>query len=81
MLSEGSSVKGSPEDKQPSGPCIKGGAKLSQRVTLAHYTGGVFLGGCLPGRGCPPGGYIPAWPGHVCLPGWAYTQPLTDRHL
>ena len=39
MLSEGSSVKGSPEDKQPSGPCIKGSAKISRRVTLAHYTG------------------------------------------
>ena len=39
MLSEGSSVKGSPEDKQPSGPCIKGSAKISWRVTLAHYTG------------------------------------------
>ena len=39
MLSEGLSVKGSPEDKQPSGPCIKGSAKISRRVTLAHYTG------------------------------------------
>ena len=39
MLSEGSSVKGSPEDKQPSGPCIKGSAKISRRVTLALYTG------------------------------------------
>ena len=37
MLSEGSSVKGSPEDKQPSG--FKGSAKISRRVTLAHYTG------------------------------------------
>ena len=41
MLSEGSSVKGSPEDKQPSGPCIKGSAKISWRVTLALYTGSV----------------------------------------
>ena len=41
MLSEGSSVKGIPEDKQPSGPCIKGSAKISQGVTLAHYTGSV----------------------------------------
>ena len=39
MLSEGSSVKGSPEDKQPSGPCIKGSAKISRRVTLARYIG------------------------------------------
>ena len=35
----GPSVKGSPEDKQPSGPCIKGSAKISRLVTLAHYTG------------------------------------------
>ena len=46
MLSEGSSVKGSPEDKQPSGPCIKGSAKISWRVTLAHYTGGTLCGKC-----------------------------------
>ena len=39
MLSEGSGVKGSPEDKQPSGPYIKGSAKISWRVTLAFYTG------------------------------------------
>ena len=39
MLSEGSSVKGSPEDKQPSGPFIKGSAKISRGVTLALYTG------------------------------------------
>ena len=39
MLSEGSSVKGSLEDKQPSGPYIKGSAKISRRVTLALYTG------------------------------------------
>ena len=39
VLSEGSSVKGSPEDKQPSGPCIKGSAKMSRRVTLVLYTG------------------------------------------
>ena len=38
-VSEGSSVKGSPEDKQPSGPYIKGSAKISQQVTLALYTG------------------------------------------
>ena len=39
VLSEGLSVKGSPEDKQPSGPCIKGSAKISWWVTLALYTG------------------------------------------
>ena len=39
MLPEGTSVKGSPEDKQPSGPCIKGSAKISWQVTLALYTG------------------------------------------
>ena len=39
MLSEGSSVKGSPKDRQSSGPYIKGSAKISQRVTLALYTG------------------------------------------
>ena len=39
MLSEGSSVKESPEDKQTSGLCIKGSAKISRRVTLALYTG------------------------------------------
>ena len=46
MLSEGSSVKGSPEDKQPSGPCIKGSAKISRRVTLAHHTGEEHKGTC-----------------------------------
>ena len=39
MLSEGSSVKGSPEDKQASAPYIRGSAKISWRVTLAHFTG------------------------------------------
>ena len=38
VLSEGSSVKGNPEDKQPSGPCIKGNAKISRWVTLTLYT-------------------------------------------
>ena len=38
MLSEGSSVKGSPEDKQPSDPSIRGSAKISRWVTLALYT-------------------------------------------
>ena len=38
-MSEGSSVEGSPGDKQLSAPYIRGGAKISQRVTLAHYTG------------------------------------------
>ena len=39
LLSEGSSVKGSPEDKQASAPSIRGSAKISRRVTLALYTG------------------------------------------
>ena len=39
VLSEGSSVKESPEDKQASAPCVRGSAKISQRVTLALYTG------------------------------------------
>ena len=38
MLSEGSNVKGSPEDKQASAPYVRGNAKISQRVTLALYT-------------------------------------------
>ena len=38
LLSEGSSVKESPEDKQVSAPCVKGSAKISRRVTLALYT-------------------------------------------
>ena len=39
MLSEGSSVKGNPEDKQASAPSVRGSAKISRRVTLALYTG------------------------------------------
>ena len=39
MLSEGSSVKGSPEDKQASAPYIRGSAKISRRITLARFTG------------------------------------------
>ena len=39
QLSEGSSVKESPEDKQASAPCIRGSAKISRWVTLALYTG------------------------------------------
>ena len=39
LLSEGSSVKESPEDKQASAPCVKGSAKISRRVILALYTG------------------------------------------
>ena len=39
MLSKGSSVKGSPEDKQASALCFGGSAKISRRVTLALYTG------------------------------------------
>ena len=38
LLSEGSSVKESPEDKQASVPCVKGSAKISWRFTLAHFT-------------------------------------------
>ena len=39
LLSEGSRVKESPEDKQASAPCVKGSTKISRRVTLAFYTG------------------------------------------
>ena len=39
LLSEGSSVKESPVDKQASAPCVRGSAKISRRVTLALYTG------------------------------------------
>ena len=39
LLSQGSSVKESPEDKGASAPCVRGSAKFSQRVTLALYTG------------------------------------------
>ena len=38
MLSEGSSVKGSPEEKQASVLCIIGSANISRRVTPARYT-------------------------------------------
>ena len=34
MLSEGSSVEGSSGDKQPSGPYMRGSAKISRQVTL-----------------------------------------------
>ena len=37
LSSEGSSVKGSPEDKKASAPCVKGSAKISWQVTLALY--------------------------------------------
>ena len=37
LLSEGSSVKESPEDKQVSAPCVKGSAKISWQVTLTFY--------------------------------------------
>ena len=43
MLSEGSSVKRSPEDKQASAPYIRGSAKISRRVTLARFTGDVVM--------------------------------------
>ena len=39
LLSEGSSVKESPEDKQAYAPCVRGSAKISRRVTLALHTG------------------------------------------
>ena len=39
LLSQGSSVKESPEDKGASAPCVRGSAKISWRVTLALYTG------------------------------------------
>ena len=42
LLSEGSSVKESLEDKQASAPCVRGSAKISRRVTLALYTGPVL---------------------------------------
>ena len=38
-LSECSSVKESPEDKQACAPCVRGSAKISRQVTLALYTG------------------------------------------
>ena len=38
LLSEGSSVKESPEDKQACAPCVRESAKISWRVTLALYT-------------------------------------------
>ena len=43
LLSEGSSVKESPEDKQASAPCVRGSAKISRRVTLALYTGSLSV--------------------------------------
>ena len=39
LLSQGSSVKESPEDKGASATCVRGSAKISWRVTLALYTG------------------------------------------
>ena len=39
LLSQGSSVKESPEDKGASAPCVRGSVKISRRVTLALYTG------------------------------------------
>ena len=38
LLSQGSSVMESPEDKGASVPCVRGSAKISRRVTLALYT-------------------------------------------
>ena len=45
LLSEGSSAKESPEDKQASAPCARGSAKSSQQVTLALYTGCIYCPG------------------------------------
>ena len=42
LLSEGSSVKESPEDKQTSAPCVMGCAKISRQVTLARFTSAVY---------------------------------------
>ena len=39
MLAENSGVKGSPEDKQASAPCIKGSVKIFWRVSMVLYTG------------------------------------------
>ena len=39
LLSEGSSVKENPEDKQTSVPCVRGSTKISRWVTLACFTG------------------------------------------
>ena len=39
LLSEGSSVKESPEDKQASAPCVRGSTKISRWVTLTLYIG------------------------------------------
>ena len=39
MLSEGSSVKRSPEVKQACASYVRGSAKISWRVTLALYPG------------------------------------------
>ena len=39
LLSEGSSVKESPVDKQAFAPCVKGSAEISRWVTLVLYTG------------------------------------------
>ena len=38
LLSQGSSVEESPEDKGASAPCVRGSAKISRGVTLALYT-------------------------------------------
>ena len=41
MLSEDSSVKGSPEDKQACVPFMRESVKISWQVTLALYTRGL----------------------------------------
>ena len=82
MLSEGSSVKESPEDKQPSGPCIKGKCQdfmVGHSGTL-HWGGGNYRGGVPATEGVPARG-VPA-PGRGICPG---TPPFpfeqNDRQL
>ena len=41
LLSEGSSVKENPEDKQVSAPCVRGSAKIPRWVTPASNAGGL----------------------------------------
>ena len=44
LLSESSSVKESPEDKQACAPCVRGSAKISWRITLALHTSQIQVG-------------------------------------
>ena len=72
LLSEGSSVKESPEDKQACAPCVRGSAKISQQVTLALYTGQVQP------AGDPTwwGGGVPTL-GPSIRPGWGVSRRRT----